>query len=174
MKESRWKLQTVFPPVLKESEPGGALVMNPAWVLLLLFVGAPLIELYFMIKVGSEIGALPTVLLVVFTAVLGGILVRIQGLSTMMRVRGAMERGEVPAIEMLEGALLLTAGFLLLLPGFITDALGFALLVPPLRRYVLVAYLKRAKVISAAGTPPSGGQPPRRVIEGEFQRHDDT
>ncbi|MES9966284.1 MAG: FxsA family protein, partial [Sedimenticola sp.] len=69
--------------------------MNPLVIFLLLFVGIPLFELYFLIEVGSEIGALPTIFLTIFTAVLGGILVRMQGFSTALRVRDAMERGEV-------------------------------------------------------------------------------
>ncbi len=151
--------------------------MNPLLLFLLLFAGIPLIELYLMIEVGSEIGAIPTIALTIFTAVLGGLLVRLQGLSTAMRVREAMDRGDMPAIEMLEGAVLLLAGFMLLLPGFITDALGFLLLVPPVRRSLLLLYLRRSGVLQqgkASGhQPPSGQRPSPRVIEGEFRREDD-
>ena len=80
---------------------------SPALIFLLIFVGAPLLELYLLIEVGSVIGALPTIALSIFTAVLGGLLVRIQGFGVLFRVQAAMERREVPALELLEGAMLL-------------------------------------------------------------------
>lgn len=148
--------------------------MNPLFLLLLLFVGIPLFELYFLIKVGAQIGALPTILLTVFTALLGGVLVRLQGFSTALRVRAGMERGEVPAIEMLEGVVLLLSGLMLLLPGFFTDLFGFLCLVPPVRRAMIVWFLKRSGTLH----PVPGGDPEQpsrnpRVIEGEFHRDDD-
>lgn len=148
--------------------------MNPLALLLLLFVGIPLVELYFLIEVGSEIGAMPTILLTIFTALLGGFLVRLQGFSTALRVRAGMERGEVPAVEMLEGVVLLVSGILLLLPGFFTDLFGFLCLVPPIRRAMIVGILKRAGALHPA--PPPGERPRpegQRTIEGEFQREDD-
>ena len=151
--------------------------MNPLFLFLLLFVGVPLVELYFLIEVGSEIGAIPTIGLTIFTALLGGVLVRMQGLSTAMRVGDALNRGEMPAIEMLEGALLLLAGLMLLLPGFITDALGFLLLIPPLRRALVLWFLRRSGTMRPGGPRPGGGpasgdgQP--RVLEGEYRREDD-
>ncbi|MES9883729.1 MAG: FxsA family protein, partial [Sedimenticola sp.] len=105
-------------------------VMNPLFIFLLIFIGAPLTELYFLMEVGSVIGAIPTIALTVFTAVLGGMLVRLQGFATALRVRETMERGETPAIEVMEGVLLLLCGVLLLLPGFLTDIFGFLCLVP--------------------------------------------
>jgi UPF0716 protein FxsA len=151
--------------------------MNPLIIFLLLFVGIPLFELYWLIEVGSLVGALPTLFLVVFTAVLGGLLVRLQGFSTALRVRETVNRGEVPALEMLEGALLLVSGFLLLLPGFFTDLIGFLLLVPPLRRWGVLAFLKRMEIIHPH--PPQQPQQPQkdgqqRVIEGEYQREEDS
>ena len=148
--------------------------MIPA-IFLLLLLGLPLLELYVLIRVGSDIGALPTVMLTIFTAVVGIGLVRLQGFSTLMKVRVAMDRGEVPAMEMLEGATLLVAGFFLLFPGFITDTLGFLCLIPPLRRWVLLSLLERARVIHPVQAPPEGpGGPDKpRVIEGEYHREDD-
>ncbi len=149
--------------------------MNPLALLVLLFIGVPLVEIYFLIKVGGLVGAIPTVFLVVFTAMLGVMLLRFQGFTTLQRVRSSMERGEVPAEPMLEGALLLVAGVLLLTPGFVTDTFGFLLLVPPLRQALVRAYLKRLIVPPPGG--PGGPRPPRdagpRVIEGEFHRDDD-
>ncbi len=150
--------------------------MNPFVLLLLLFVGIPLVELYFLIEIGSRIGALPTVFLTVFTAVLGGLLVRAQGFSTAMRVQKVLAKGELPAIEMMEGVALLVAGVVLLLPGFFTDAVGFLLLIPALRRRLILYLLRRARIM----TPPQGRKEDRqshhqapRIIDGEYRREDD-
>ncbi len=152
--------------------------MNPLLIFLLLFVGIPLFELYFLIEVGSEIGALPTIFLTIFTAVLGGFLVRMQGFSTALRVRDAVDRGEVPAVEMMEGVMLLVCGVLLLLPGFFTDAVGFICLIPQARRGMIVWMLKRTQVIQPApgqGAGPGQDEQARsgRVLEGEYKRDEE-
>ena len=150
--------------------------MSPLLIFLSLFVGIPLIELYFLIEVGSEIGAIPTIALTIFTAVLGGMMVRVQGFTTALKVREALEREELPAIEMLEGAVLLITGIMLLLPGFITDAIGFLLLVPPIRQGLLLRYLRSSGVMRTQPPRGDGGAPDGReapkVIEGEYQRID--
>lgn len=151
--------------------------MNPGLLFLLLFVAIPAGELYLMIQVGSEIGALPTVLLVLATAAIGGVLVRMQGFAMAWRVREALERGETPAEAMLEGPLLLVAGILLLLPGFVTDLVGFLLLIPPLRRRLLLHWLatRQWAVRPTPGGGPGDGDAGSgpRVIEGEYRREDD-
>jgi UPF0716 protein FxsA len=136
--------------------------------LLLLFVGLPLLELYFLIQIGSVIGAVPTIALSIFTAVLGSWLVRRQGFGVLMRVRESLARDEVPALELLDGVLILAAGLVLLLPGFLTDILGFLILIPPLRRWVVRRYVKVIPVHHHASDP--GPKP--RVIEGYFRRVD--
>lgn len=146
-------------------------MINPVFLFLIFFVGAPLVELYLLIEVGSVIGALPTILLSVFTAILGGALVRLQGFSVLFRAQSAMAREELPAIELMEGAMLLLVGIALLLPGFVTDAVGFLLLIPALRRWLVVRWL------SARGNlrPPPPGKPEtrsERVIEGDYKRED--
>jgi UPF0716 protein FxsA len=145
--------------------------MPPLLLVLLIFVVAPLGELYVLIEVGSAIGAISTIALTVFTAVLGGLMVRLQGVSVVLRVREMTARGEVPAIEMLEGALLMIAGLLLLLPGFVTDAIGFLLLVSPLRRALLLGWLRRRGVLRP-GQPPPPAADQQRIIDGEFRRED--
>ncbi len=140
-------------------------------VFLMLFVGAPLVELYVLIEVGSGIGALPTILLSIFTAVLGGWLVRYQGLSVLFRVQRMLDAGEAPALELVEGAVLLVTGLLLLLPGFITDAFGFLILIPPVRRRLILAFLRRRGALQA-GARPEQASPPRGYIEGEYRRED--
>lgn len=136
---------------------------------LILFVTIPLVELYLLIKVGSVIGALPTIALALFTAALGAILVRAQGLAVLLRVRAMVERGETPAFELIDGAVLLLAGFALLLPGFFTDAVGCLLLIPPLRR----ALIRRYIALTPVPAEVVAVQAPRaRIIEGEFRRDD--
>jgi UPF0716 protein FxsA len=140
------------------------------WLLLGILL-APLVELYFLIKVGGVLGPIPTILLVVFTAVVGVALMRQQGFTTLARVRYGMARGEVPAMEMLEGVIILACGILLLFPGFLTDALGFLGLIPPVRRAVVQLALARAVVrVQTPARRPGEGP---RVIEGEFRREDD-
>ena len=141
-------------------------------IFLLLFVGIPLIELYFLIQVGSEIGALPTIGLSIFTALLGGALVRVQGFSVLMRVRDATERNEVPALEMLDGALLLVAGLVLLLPGFFTDIVGFLLLIPALRHFMIARFVGIIPT-QQAGQDEAQPRTGPRVIEGEYRREQD-
>ncbi len=144
--------------------------MNPFAVLLALLVAVPLLELWLLIEIGSRIGALTTVALVVLTAVLGAALLRWQGFETLRRAQEALARGVPPAVELVEGALLVVAGAFLLTPGFLTDAVGFALLVPDVRHAAAVALLRRWL------GPPGGGGGPRprgpRVIEGEWERRD--
>ncbi|MEW8397011.1 MAG: FxsA family protein, partial [Candidatus Thiodiazotropha sp.] len=99
-------------------------------------------------------------------------MVRAQGFATLTRVRGTMDRGEVPAFEMLEGAVLLICGLLLLLPGFVTDVVGFVFLVPPIRRWLLAVGLRQGGVMGPVESAPDGSRE-RPVIEGEFKREDE-
>jgi UPF0716 protein FxsA len=150
--------------------------MNPVIVILFLFVGIPLVELYFLIKVGAQIGVFATLFLTLFTAMLGGWMVRTQGLSTFSKVRNAMDRGEVPAIEMMEGAVLLVCGVLLLLPGFVTDIVGFIFLIPWVRRWLLTVGLQSSGVMRPMQSDhyqPQGGSQDKQIIEGEYRREDD-
>jgi UPF0716 protein FxsA len=146
-------------------------------LLFILFLTVPLIEIYLLIKVGSVLGALPTVALVILTAVIGAALLRMQGFVTMQRVRQSMARGEIPALEMLEGVVLLICGALLLTPGFFTDTIGFLGLIPPLRRGLILWLIDRGVI--AAVQPGRQGRHHKdqhsgnRTIEGQFWRDDD-
>lgn len=135
----------------------------PLFILLLLAV--PLLEIYLLIQVGGVIGAFPTVLLVVGTAVLGAVLLRVQGLSALTRYRQAMERGELPGQIMLEGLVLLMGGLLLLIPGFFTDALGFICLIPLARQAMVAWLMRRAQTYMQSRDPEQ--TPGQRVFEGE-------
>ncbi len=150
--------------------------MNIRLILFLVFLLVPLVEIYLLIEVGGLIGAIPTVFLVVFTAVLGALLIRHQGLTTMLRAREQMNRGSIPAMPMLEGAALLVSGAFLLTPGFMTDSIGFVLLVPSLRRWLIIRLLGSAiRPVVKPDVPPgqSPGRSERHTIEGEYTRDDD-
>ena len=137
--------------------------------LLALFLIVPIIEIYLLIQVGGVIGAIPTVFLVVFTAVLGALLLRQQGFATLGRVQASLARGELPALQLLEGVLLLFGGALLLTPGFFTDAIGFVCLIPQLRQE-LIRWLMRRGLLNVggiAGASPEQHHGPR-TIEGEY------
>lgn len=104
--------------------------------LMLLFILMPLIELAILVYLGTIIGALYTVLIVVATGILGAVMARHQGLAALSRIRSSIESGIVPANELFDGALILAGGLLLLTPGIITDIVGFAVLVPQTRRII--------------------------------------
>ena len=141
-------------------------------LLLLPFLVVPLVEIYVLIEVGSAVGAAATIGLVVLTAAAGAALMRAQGLATLLRARGAMARGEVPAFELLEGAVILVSGALLLTPGFVTDAAGFVCLIPAVRRRLILAVVSRPAGPRAPSADPDRSRR-TRVLEGEFQRRDD-
>ena len=146
--------------------------MNPFSFFLLLLVTVPVVEIYFLIQVGSVIGAFPTVLLIVFTAVLGVYLFKLQGMTTLQRVQASLSRGEIPALDMLEGVMLLLSAALLLTPGFVTDVLGFICLVPVLRTRLALALLGSQFINSTTGSFQQNTD--SDVIEGEFKREDDA
>jgi len=104
--------------------------------LFLLFLIVPVIEIYLLIKVGSLIGGLPTVAILLLISFLGAYLVRSQGFRLITEVREELARGRLPAAQLLDGALVLVGGILLMTPGFFTDFLGIFFLVPATRRLI--------------------------------------
>ncbi|QFT54019.1 FxsA family protein [Microbulbifer sp. THAF38] len=139
--------------------------------LLLLFIVLPVLEMWVLITVGREIGALPTIGLVFLTAIVGVTLLRRQGLSTLMRAQEKMRTGDIPAKEMVEGIFLAVGGALLLTPGFITDAIGFACLIPGLRQLLLGRLLRHVTIVHPGGPHRSdSSQRGPDIIEGEFSR----
>lgn len=106
------------------------------WKLVLIFVLTPLVELAILVYLGTIIGALYTVLIVVVTGIVGAVLARNQGLATLSRIRNSLEQGIIPSNELFAGALILAGGLLLLTPGIITDIIGFAVLIPQTRRII--------------------------------------
>lgn len=114
--------------------------------LLLLFIVVPMVELALLIKLGSLIGVLDTILLIIFTGAAGAILVRTAGIQCLFTVRQQLQSGMFPADELCNGLLILIAGALLITPGLLTDITGFALLVPAVRSVIktrLRAYLEK-------------------------------
>lgn len=110
--------------------------------LFLLFSVVPVIELYLLIKVGSLIGPLPTVALVLLISLAGAWLVRAQGFELLRRIQGELAAGRLPAAALLDGALVLVGGLLLLTPGFFTDVIGLFFLIP-LTRALIKQWLRR-------------------------------
>ena len=144
----------------------------------LIFLLTPLVEVYVLISAGGVLGVLPTVFLVMLTAVIGIYLLRQQGLSTLTRGMQKMQLGEFPAHEMAEGLLLAIAGALLLTPGFVTDGVGFVLLTPFLRTALIERITQKFDASTLTAYPPENGadaasQAKNRAnhtIEGEFER----
>ena len=126
---------------------------------------------------GLSLPSLGTVLLVVATAVAGAALARYQGFATLQRLQATLARGEAPALEMLEGVLLLIGALLLLTPGFFTDLAGFVCLIPPTRRWLALRGLQRMIVPPSApgssGPSGPGSASGPRTLEGEFHRDDE-
>lgn len=149
-------------------------------LILALFIGVPLIEIYLFIQVGGLIGVWPTIGLVILTAVIGTAMLRHQGMATLARAQAELQEDRLPVREIFNGFCLLAGGMLLLTPGFLTDALGFALLLPPARAILgrgLWKLMERSRgvhfSVHSAGRPggrgpqgrPGGGAGP--VIDGE-------
>jgi len=112
-----------------------------AFLLLIAFIGTPIIEIAVFMQVGEQIGFWPTLAIVIATAMAGTWLLRAQGLATLARAQESLARQEFPLEEVFDGLCLLFAGALLLTPGFVTDSIGLALFIPPVRR--LMQHLMR-------------------------------
>ena len=113
---------------------------------LLLIIGLPILEITLMIKIGEQIGALNTVLLILLTAVLGVFYARVQGLNTLKSGFLNIYQNKLPMYELISGASIAIAAFFLILPGFITDLFGFLLLIPITRNILINNILKKNKV----------------------------
>lgn len=137
--------------------------------LLLLFILVPVSELAIFIALGDKIGLAPTLGIIVLTAILGAYLTKSQGIKALNKYQQALAQGKLPHDEVMDGLMILIAGAVLLTPGFLTDAIGFSLLIPPLRR-VIKAIVKdrlreRANVVSQnvnAATQPFTQEGPAR------------
>ncbi len=156
----------------------------PFLLLVFLFIAVPIAEISVLIRVGSSIGVLNTIVFVIFTAVLGAYLVRQQGFATLSKLQQETNAGRVPAMQIAEGVALLFAGAVLMTPGFITDAVGFAILIPPVRQALIAWAAKNffkggvASAYSSGNYPGSGNSngahsADPNVIEGEYTSESD-
>ena len=134
--------------------------MNTAIILIL---GIPLIEIYLFIKVGSQIGALNTILLILVTAILGIWYARYEGFNTLRSGMSQLIKNELPLYEIVSGAAIAFAAFLLILPGFATDIIGILLVFPLTRKIILSKYSSKKR-----NNPKD-----KNYIEGEFEDIDD-
>ena len=116
--------------------------MNTALVLI---IGIPLLEIYLFIKIGSQIGAFNTVLLILTTAILGVAYARYEGFNTLKSGMSQLIKNELPIYEIVSGATLAFAAFLLILPGFATDIIGILLVIPFTRKIILNKFVKKEK-----------------------------
>ena len=155
--------------------------MRPFPIIAFLFIAVPIIEIYFLVKVGEQIGPLKTILLVIITAIIGTWLLRQQGLSTLARFQSSMASGKIPAQEMIEGVILLIGGILLLTPGFVTDALGLLCLLPFSRQAFARKIAKNSSVHLQTQMGGFGSQRPNQqnqsgngdIYEGEYTQKED-
>ena len=157
--------------------------MRASHLFLILFLVVPVAEIYLLITVGAIIGAIPTILLILATAIIGAGLLRQQGLSTLARFQNNLSTGTLPAQEMIEGILLAVGGALLMTPGFVTDTIGFLCLIPFTRQALAHYIMKRsagtmqAGVTGFANSARSGSQGytgnADNIYEGEFVRKEE-
>ena len=124
--------------------------------LFLLFTVVPAVELYLIIKVGQAIGAANTIWLILGTGILGAYYARQQGFRVVSSIQWKMNQGQVPGDDLVNGAMLLVGGALLITPGFITDLAGFSLIFPPTREFIKIAVKRHME---------------RRIREGEIRVH---
>lgn len=140
-------------------------------LVLLLLLALPLIEIAGFVIVGSEIGVLATVALVIATTVLGSVLLRIQGFGILTRIRETMETGGEPGRDLVHGFMVMLAGVLLFLPGFFTDIIGLVLFIPPIRDLAWKFLSKRITVVSVGGfSRRPAGRPTIDLEEDEYSR----
>ena len=153
-----------------------------AGLILLIFIAVPIAEIVIFIEAGDLIGLWATLAMVVLTAIIGTAMLRQQGMSALLRAEAALQRNELPMEEVVTGICLLVAGALLLTPGFLTDSIGFALLVPPFRHFLGALVFRHfvnsgrtsiwmARADTSGHSPnnsPSDTVGPGPVIDGDF------
>ena len=135
--------------------------MNPIF-LTIIFV--PVIEIYLLIKIGSEIGAITTIFLIFITAILGIYYAKYEGLNTLRSGFNQLKRNETPTYEMLSGAAIAFAAVLLIIPGFATDLLGFLLIFPLTRKFIINGLFKKFNTVNTRKN---------NFIDGEYEDLDE-
>jgi|APCry1669188970_1035186.scaffolds.fasta_scaffold02595_5 UPF0716 protein FxsA len=146
--------------------------MKAIQILFLIVLIIPFAEIYLLLQVGSFLGAFPTIILVVFTAVLGSWLLKQQGFATFRRFQENLAQGQIPAYEIIEGPIILLGGVLLLTPGFITDVLGLACLITPLRKKIAQYIIENRIIQQSSSAFQATKKADTNVLEGEFKKDD--
>lgn len=150
--------------------------------LFLVFTSVSLLEIFVLVKVGGFLGAWPTVMLVIITALIGSALVRSQGIQLVQQLQQRLAQGEMPGVQLIEGVMLLMTGVLLVTPGFVTDFCGLLLLQPKIRGFIAKSILAHVKLQpnatmssfeSHSSSSFNRSRVDEDVIEGEFERKDD-
>ena len=126
---------------------------------ILFIIGIPLVEIYLMIKIGSIIGAFNTIFLIFFTAIAGIYFAKLEGLNAIRSGFGQLVKNEIPIYEIISGATLAFAALLLIIPGFLTDIIGFLLIIPFTRKFIIRNLSSKFKKVDIQDN----------VIEGEFE-----
>ena len=134
--------------------------MNPILLLILL---VPVIEIYLLIKIGSQIGAITTILLIFTTAIVGIYYAKYEGLNTLKSGFAQLSKNEMPTYEMISGAAIALAALLLIIPGFVTDVLGFLIIFPITRRLIFSKFINKLK------SNKSKYEDKKDFIDGEFE-----
>ena len=135
--------------------------MNPIFLTIILF---PVIEIYLLIKIGSQIGAITTILLIFITAIVGVYYAKYEGLNTLRSGFNQLKRNETPTYEMLSGAAIAFAAVLLIIPGFATDLLGFLLIFPLTRKFIFNGLFKKFNTVNTRKN---------NFIDGEYEDLDE-
>ena len=135
--------------------------MNPIFLTIIL---VPVVEIYLLIKIGSQIGAMSTILLIFTTAVIGIYYAKYEGLNTLKSGFTQLSKNQTPAYEVISGAAIAFAALLLIIPGFVTDALGFLLIFPSSRKLIFNKLAKKFK---------PNTQEKNNFIDGDFEDIDD-
>tara|TARA_B100001564_G_scaffold352358_1_gene359655 strand:- start:612 stop:1034 length:423 start_codon:yes stop_codon:yes gene_type:complete len=126
----------------------------------LLFIGLPALEIFLMIKIGAQIGALNTISLIFLTAIIGIYYAKLQGIQTMKSGVSNLYQNKIPVYEMITGASIAIAAILLIIPGFFTDSVGFLLLIPITRKIIISFFVKRKNI--------SANQEEPKTLDGEI------
>lgn len=136
---------------------------------LIIFIIVPIMEIYAFIKVGGEIGAPKTILLCVLTAIIGGLIVRMQGIGTLIKAQNNIRSGKMPLKEIFDGFCIVVAGALLVTPGFVTDITGFLLLFPPFRSILCQKAVLSGKFETFHAQKSGNQADDEKIIEGEYE-----
>jgi len=154
---------------------------------ILLFTALPALEFYLLFKIGSVIGALETFVIIILTGVIGAFLAKSQGLTILSQIQSEVSKKQIPAKHILHGFLVFGGGLLLLTPGFLTDIIGFSMVIPGTRHIIAgwISFLIRQGIfkgsihfMSTSTFKSRGGPPPSTAdtnspIEAEFKKIDD-